>query len=114
MRSIIQGPTTNEEGKIEISEIYNHETWEFEKRSFKLHDCTNSMVNRHLVPQQGTKEYILDWGLTRNGYILRSTTYDYIKDKTFKNPGFPNENLKLIWATDGPSEIETFVCLLQH
>ena len=39
MQSIIQGLPTNEEGKIEISEIYNHETWDFEKIFFKLYEC---------------------------------------------------------------------------
>ena len=65
------------------------------------------MVNRHLFPQQGTKEYILEWGLTRNGFILKSTMYEYIKDKTFKHLGVPNENLKWIWAANAPGEIET-------
>ncbi|TMW95715.1 hypothetical protein EJD97_008445 [Solanum chilense] len=114
MRSIIQGPTTNEEEKIETSEIYHHETWEFEKHSFKLQECTNSMVNHHLFPQQETKEYILEWGLTRNGFILTSTTYEYIKDKRFKHPGVPNEKLKWIWAANVPGEIKTLVFLLQH
>lgn len=113
MRELIEGPQTQQENDLKLSEMIleQGQGWKWEILSFELPPCIKDKIRAILRHQVGKGENIIIWKYSKDGEFTTKSAYALVNGPQEINTPFQRH---WIWKTDTLPKIVNFLWLCVH